>query len=200
VLKEGDKAPDLTLDDDAGGKVSLSSLWSADKTLVLYFYPKDDTPGCTREACAFSTPGARAKLEKAGAVVVGVSRDKVATHAKFKGKYKLKVPLLADPERAAHEAYGAWGEKTMYGKKVLGAIRCTFVIRGGKILKVFPSVKVDGHVDQVLATLGSGTEAAPAKTKTTAKAAAAAPKTKKAAPKAKKTTHGSPRRGKTRRS
>ena len=176
MLKEGDKAPDFSLDSDSGKKVSLKDF--AGKTLVLYFYPKDDTPGCTREAQAFEA--AKAKFAKAGAAVVGVSRDSVASHCKFRDKYGLSFPLLADPDRKVHEAYGAWGEKVMYGKKVLGAIRSTFVIQGGKIVKAFPTVKVDGHSDAVLAVIAGGAATAPAKKK------AAAPAKKKAAPAAKK--------------
>ena len=149
MLEEGTKAPNFKLETDDGKTVSLADY--KDKTLVLYFYPKDDTPGCTREAQAFSK--AKAKLEKAGAVVLGVSRDSTERHGKFRAKYKLTVPLASDPDRKAHEAYGAWGMKTMYGKKVEGAIRSTFLIKKGKVVKVWPSVKVDGHVDQVLEAL-----------------------------------------------
>jgi peroxiredoxin Q/BCP len=165
VLKEGDKAPDFTLDSDSGKRVSLKDFGK--KTLVLYFYPKDDTPGCTREAQAFEK--ARTKIEKAGAAVVGVSRDSVERHCRFKDKYDLAFPLLSDPEHEVHEAYGAWGEKTMYGKKVLGAIRSTFVIKDGKIAQAFPSVKVDGHADAVLAVLAGAPTTAKAKPKPKAK-------------------------------
>jgi peroxiredoxin Q/BCP len=181
MLEAGDKAPDFSLESDDGTKVSLRDF--AGKTLVLYFYPKDDTPGCTREAQAFTA--ARSKIEKAGGVVVGVSRDTTARHCVFRDKYGLKIPLLSDPDRKVHEAYGAWGEKTMYGKKVLGAIRSTFLIKDGRVLKVFGSVKVDGHADQVLAALGGGGAATPKK-----KAAAAAKPKKKAAPKKKLSPSG----------
>jgi peroxiredoxin Q/BCP len=152
MLKEGDKAPDFKLENDDGETVSLRDF--AGKTLVLYFYPKDDTPGCTREAQAFTK--ARAKIDKAGGAVVGVSRDSTERHCKFKDKYGLAIPLLSDPDRKVHEAYGAWGTKTMYGKKVEGVIRSTFLVKKGKILKVWPSVKVDGHVEQVLEALQDG--------------------------------------------
>jgi peroxiredoxin Q/BCP len=176
VLKEGDRAPNFDLESDAGERVSLKDF--AGKALVLYFYPKDDTPGCTREAQAFTALAPR--FAKAGAAVVGVSRDTVSAHCKFRDKYKLAVPLLSDPDRKVHEAYGAWGEKTMYGKKVEGAIRCTFLIKDGKIARVWPSVKVDGHAEKVLEALGDAKPAA----KAPAKKAAAKPKaTPKSAPK-----------------
>ena len=127
MLKEGDKAPAFTLDSDSGKKVSLADF--AGKKLVLYFYPKDDTPGCTREAIAFS--GAREAFEKLGATVVGVSKDSVASHCKFRDKHSLSIALASDPDLAVHKAFGAFGEKTMYGKKVEGVIRSTFVIDGG---------------------------------------------------------------------
>jgi peroxiredoxin Q/BCP len=195
MLKEGDKAPAFELESDAGGKVKLSDF--AGKTLVLYFYPKDNTPGCTREAIGFS--GAADRIAAAGARVVGVSKDSVKSHGSFRDKYDLAIPLLSDPDLAVHRAYGAWGEKTMYGKKVQGTIRSTFIVGpSGVVTKVFPSVKVDIHVDQVLAVLGAGgggaaKKAAPAKKAATTSAApkkpAAAKKTavKKSAP-AKKPT------------
>jgi peroxiredoxin Q/BCP len=159
VLKEGDKAPDFSLESDAGTRVSLADF--AGKTLVLYFYPKDSTPGCTRESQAFTA--ARARFAKAGAAIVGVSRDSVASHCRFRDKYALGVPLLSDPDHAVHAAYGAWGDKVMYGKKVTGAIRSTFVIRDGKVVRVFPNVKVDGHADAVLAAITHGDSIAPPK-------------------------------------
>jgi peroxiredoxin Q/BCP len=147
MVKEGAKAPSFTLESTEGGEVSLKDL--AGKTVVLYFYPKDDTPGCTREACAFRD--SQAAIKKAGAVVLGVSPDSLASHEKFRGKYKLNFPLLADPDKAVAKKYGAFGEKVMYGKKVTGMIRSTFVIDGaGVVRKVFPRVKVDGHADKVL--------------------------------------------------
>lgn len=150
MIKEGDKAPNFSLESDAGKRVSLSDF--AGKTLVLYFYPKDDTPGCTRQAQAFTA--ARWAIDKAGGAVVGVSKDTVASHCKFKDKYDLQFPLLSDPDLKVHKAYGAYGEKSMYGKKVLGTIRTTFLIKNGKVTRVFPSVKVDGHADAILAALG----------------------------------------------
>jgi len=152
MLKEGDKAPAFKLPSVEGGDVGLKDF--AGKTVVLYFYPKDDTPGCTREACAFRD--SQAALKKAGAVVLGVSPDSVESHQKFRGKYKLNFPLLADADKSVAKKYGAWGEKVMYGKKVTGMIRSTFVIdRDGVVRKVFPRVKVDGHADKVLEVVSS---------------------------------------------
>ncbi len=166
MIDTGTKAPDFTLDSDDGKKRSLRDF--AGKTLVLYFYPKDDTPGCTREAQAFSA--LRAAIAKAGGEVVGVSKDSVASHCKFRDKYGLSIPLLSDPDLSLHKAFGAYGEKTMYGKKVTGVIRSTFVVRDGKVVRVFPNVKVDGHADQVLAFLKGGDVAgAAARVKTAAK-------------------------------
>jgi peroxiredoxin Q/BCP len=122
--------------------------------VVLYFYPKDDTPGCTREACAFRD--ARAAYEAAGAKVIGVSPDSPASHKKFAAKYELPFTLVADPEKTACQSYGVWKEKNMYGKKSMGVERTTFIIDGaGIVRKVFPRVKVDGHSDQVLDVLKS---------------------------------------------
>jgi peroxiredoxin Q/BCP len=147
MIKEGKAAPDFTLASSEGEDVQLSGLRG--KTVVLYFYPKDDTPGCTREACAFRD--AQARLKKAGAVVLGVSADSLAAHDKFRAKYKLNFPLLSDPDKAVAKKFGAWGEKVLYGKKTVGMIRSTFVIDGeGIVRKVFPKVKVDGHADKVL--------------------------------------------------
>ncbi len=182
MLKEGDRAPAFDLESDAGKKVKLSDF--AGRKLVLYFYPRDNTPGCTREAIGFSA--AAPQIRAAGAAVAGVSRDSVKSHCSFRDKYELKIPLLADPDLAVHRAYGAWGEKTMYGKKVEGTLRSTFVIGGdGTIVKVFPSVKVDGHVDQVLAVLGAGGAPAPKKSaaKPAKKTAPAKPAKKTAAKK-----------------
>lgn len=184
MLKEGDKAPAFALESDAGKTVTLDDFKG--RTLVLYFYPRDNTPGCTREAIAFSE--ALARFTAAGASVAGVSRDTVKSHCSFRDKYSLKVPLLSDPDLAVHKAYGAFGEKTMYGKKVEGTIRSTFVINGeGKVVKVYPSVKVDGHADAVLAAIGAAGGAAPAAKKAAPAAKKAAePAAKKAAPAAKK--------------
>lgn len=159
MLQQGDKAPAFALESDAGKTVKLDDFRG--RTLVLYFYPRDNTPGCTRESIAFSEAADR--FAAAGATVVGVSRDTVKSHVSFRDKYSLRIPLLSDPDLAVHRAFGAWGEKTMYGKKVEGTIRSTFVIDGeGTIVKAFPSVKVDGHVDQVLTALGAAEAAAPA--------------------------------------
>jgi peroxiredoxin Q/BCP len=149
-IEEGVKAPDFTLVTHEGTKLKLSSLRGA--PVVLYFYPKDDTPGCTREACGFRD--AKAKLARLGAVVLGVSRDGPEAHAKFRTKHKLPFTLLCDPDHAVAEKYGAWREKTLYGKKSMGIVRSTFVIdAAGRVAKVFRAVKPDGHADQVLAAL-----------------------------------------------
>ena len=143
----GDKAPAFSLEDQSGKTVKLTDFKG--KTVVLYFYPKDDTPGCTREACAFRDE--HSALKKAGAVVLGVSPDSGPSHAKFAGKYNLPFPLLADTDHAISEKYGAWGEKSLYGRKFMGITRSTFLIdASGKVARVWPKVKVDGHVDQVL--------------------------------------------------
>ena len=133
------------------------------KWVVLYFYPKDHTPGCTREAIAFE--GAAGALKKRGAVVLGVSRDSVATHCSFKAKQRLHFPLLSDPTSEVHKLYGAYGDKLMYGRKVTGALRTTAVIRpDGKLGRLFTSVKVDGHADAVLAAIDAAeTPAKPAR-------------------------------------
>jgi peroxiredoxin Q/BCP len=150
MLEEGQKAPSFTLQSGDGGAVSLQDYRG--QPVVLYFYPKDDTPGCTREACAFRD--SQAKIKKTGAVVLGVSPDSVASHQRFGGKYKLSFPLLSDPDKQVAEKFGAWGEKTLYGKKVVGMIRSTFIIDGaGVVRKVFPRVRVDGHAEQVLEAL-----------------------------------------------
>lgn len=149
-LKVGDKAPAFTLESDEGEKVSLKDLKG--KTVVLYFYPKDDTPGCTQEACDFRD--ARPKLSRKGVVVLGVSKDTVEKHQRFKKKHGINFPLLADVDGEACEAYGVWQKKTLYGRKFMGIVRMTFVIGpDGKIAKVFPKVKVAGHVDEILAEL-----------------------------------------------
>ena len=150
MVKEGKAAPEFKLPSSEGGEVSLKGLKG--KTVVLYFYPKDDTPGCTREACAFRD--AQAKIKKTGAVVYGVSPDSLASHEKFRAKYKLNFPLLADPDKVVAKKFGAFGEKVLYGKRVVGMIRSTFIIDGdGIVRKIFPGVKVDGHAERVLETL-----------------------------------------------
>jgi thioredoxin-dependent peroxiredoxin len=149
-IEAGAKAPDFTLVTHEGTKLKLSSLKG--QAVVLYFYPKDDTPGCTKEACGFRD--AKARLAKAGAVVLGVSPDGPESHAKFRTKYKLPFTLLCDPDHKVAEKYGAWREKNMYGKKSLGIARSTFLIDAdGRVAKVFKAVKPDVHADQVLAAL-----------------------------------------------
>ena len=157
MLKEGVKAPAFNLDSDTGRKVSLKDFVGS--PLVVYFYPKDSTPGCTREAQAFTA--AAPALKKLGAHVVAISKDSVKSHCSFRDKYALTIPLLSDPDLVAHKAFGAYGEKMMYGKKIMGTIRSTFVVApDGKIARVFPSVKVDGHAEAVLEVLrGLGDEA-----------------------------------------
>jgi peroxiredoxin Q/BCP len=153
--KVGSPAPRFTLPSDAGKDVSLGDFKG--KWVVLYFYPKDHTPGCTREAIAFE--GAAAGLKKRGAVVLGVSRDSVASHCSFKEKQGLHFPLLSDPTAAVHKLYGAFGDKMMYGKKVTGAIRTTAVIQpDGTLAKLFSNVKVDGHSDAVLKAIDEASQ------------------------------------------
>jgi peroxiredoxin Q/BCP len=150
MLAEGEKAPDFDLESDAGDRVRSKDFRG--KWLVVYFYPKDSTPGCTREAQAFSA--AKKKFDKLGATVVGISKDSVKSHGNFRDKYDLTIPLLSDPDLTVHNAFGAYGEKVMYGKKILGTLRSTFLISPkGKIARVFPKVKVDGHADAVLEAL-----------------------------------------------
>jgi len=150
MLKSGSKAPQFTLESDAGETVSLKDF--AGKKVVLYFYPRDSTPGCTREACSFTEN--ISALKKAGAVVLGVSADSVASHQKFKSKYKLAFPLLSDPKKEVIEKYGVWQEKSLYGKKMMGIVRTTFIIdEKGNIVHIFPKVKVDGHTEEVLKKL-----------------------------------------------
>jgi peroxiredoxin Q/BCP len=150
MLKAGDKAPDIRLRTDSGEEFQLSALEG--KRVVLYFYPRADTPGCTTEACEFRD-GIQAFAKK-GVAVVGVSPDKPAAQAKFKQKYDLPFTLLADEEKAAAQAYGVWQEKNMYGKKTMGIVRSTFVIGAdGKIEKVYAKVKAQGHAAEVLGSL-----------------------------------------------
>jgi thioredoxin-dependent peroxiredoxin len=182
MLKAGDKAPDFTLPADDGSSVSLSSLKGG--YAVVYFYPRDDTPGCTVEAKDFSA--ALGRFQKAGATVLGISKDSIASHTKFKGKYGLKLKLLSDAGLEAHRAYGAWGEKSMYGKKVEGVIRSTFLVGpDGKVKRAWPSVKVAGHVDAVLGEL-TGDGAAKKTTATATKKSAVAKKPAAKKPAAKK--------------
>jgi thioredoxin-dependent peroxiredoxin len=149
-LKEGDKAPAFTVATNGGGKISLADYLG--KNVILYFYPKDDTPGCTKEACAFRDYFA--DFKKAGAVIFGVSPDSVKSHDKFVEKFKLPFTLLADEDKKIVEAYGVWGEKSFMGKKYLGVYRVTFLIGPeGKIKKIWPQVKPEDHVAEVLAAL-----------------------------------------------
>jgi len=149
-MKVGQKAPDFSVKDDTGKPTKLSDLKG--KKIVLYFYPKDDTPGCTKEACNFRD-GISA-IKKLGAVVLGVSADSVESHRKFKNKFDLNFPLLADTDKEIIEAYGVWKEKSMYGRKYMGIERTTFIIgKDGKITHIFPKVKVAEHADEVLEAL-----------------------------------------------
>lgn len=150
MVEVGKKAPAFKLASSDGSTVSLKDFEG--KRVVLYFYPKDATPGCTLEAQGFRD--AQKDLAKRGAVVLGVSKDSVASHCKFRDKHELNFTLLSDPDGKTIEAYGAWGEKNMYGKKMMGIIRSTVIIGAdGKVAAVFPKVKVDGHVAKVLAAL-----------------------------------------------
>jgi thioredoxin-dependent peroxiredoxin len=150
--KAGDRAPAFNLPTDDGSTVSLAGLKG--KKVVLYFYPKDDTSGCTTQACEFRDSWHT--VQAAGAVVLGVSPDGVGSHAKFKRKFELPFPLLADEDHAVAEAYGVWGEKSMYGRKYMGILRTTFVIdEAGRISHVFEKVKPKGHAAEVLAVLGA---------------------------------------------
>ena len=150
MLKEGDKAPDITLATDSGEKLALSSFRG--KKVVLYFYPRANTPGCTVEACEFRDHAG--KFAKKNAVIVGISPDATKPQANFKTKYELPFTLLCDVDKAAANAYGVWKEKSMYGKKVMGIERSTFLIgEDGAILKIFSKVKAQGHAEQVLAAL-----------------------------------------------
>lgn len=152
MVTEGQEAPDFTLSDQHGNEVSLAALRG--RPVVLYFYPKDNTPGCTKEACNFRD--ARAQYEAAGAVVLGVSPDSIESHRKFAEKYALPFTLLADPDFKVCQAYGVWSEKSMFGRTFLGVQRTTFLIdREGKVARVFPRVKVAGHAEAVLAALGA---------------------------------------------
>jgi thioredoxin-dependent peroxiredoxin len=151
MVEVGKRAPAFTLQSADGSKVSLADFKG--KRVVLYFYPKDNTPGCTLQAQDFQK--ALPTFKKRNAVVLGVSRDSLASHCKFRDKFGLAFPLLSDPDHEVLEAYGAWGEKNLYGKKTVGTIRTTVLVdEQGKISRVFPSVKVKGHVEAVLEALG----------------------------------------------
>ena len=147
VLTVGDIAPEFILPGDGGSTIALSSYRG--KKVVLYFYPKDDTSGCTKEAIEFN--GLKAEFEKANTVIIGMSPDSAKSHDKFKTKYDLTFPIAADEDKAALEAYGVWVEKSMYGRKYMGVERTTVLIgTEGHILAIWPKVKVDGHAAEVL--------------------------------------------------
>ncbi len=153
ALEAGSIAPDFTLPRDGGGTVSLKEFRG--KTVILYFYPKDDTPGCTTEAIGFSEQSEA--FAKTGAVVIGISKDSAQKHDKFKAKYDLKVVLAADEALDTIKAYGVWVEKNMYGRKYMGIERATYLINAdGKIAKMWRKVRVKGHVEEVLAVTQSG--------------------------------------------
>ena len=150
LLKPGQQAPEIALQSDEGRQVKLTDFRG--KKVVLYFYPKDDTSGCTKEACAFRDSAS--EIQRRGAVVLGVSADSAASHRRFKEKFRLSFPLLCDEDRTVVKTYGIWKEKSLYGRTYMGIERTTFIIdERGRIAKVFPKVKVDGHVDEVLAAL-----------------------------------------------
>jgi peroxiredoxin Q/BCP len=150
MLTAGVKAPGFSLSADDGTTVTLAGLKG--RAVVLYFYPKDDTTGCTKEACGFRDSWV--DVQKAGAVVLGVSPDDVASHQKFKRKYTLPFPLLADTDHGVATTYGVWGEKSMYGKRYMGILRTTFIIDAqGRIARVFEKVKPEGHAAEVLTAL-----------------------------------------------
>jgi len=168
-LQEGAAAPNFTLAADQGPPVSLAALKGA--PVVVYFYPRDDTPGCTREACAFRDRSS--ELKKHGATVLGISTDDVKSHGKFRDKFSLNFPLLADVDHRTAEAFGAWREKNMYGKKSMGVQRSTFLIdSAGIVRKVWRKVNVDGHDAEVLAALDALKADSPAAKPTMKKAAA----------------------------
>jgi len=149
-LAAGQSAPDFTLPNDEGQLVSLADFRG--KKVVLYFYPEDDTPGCTKEACSFRD--GLSAVHHRSAVVLGISADSVDAHMKFKQKYHLNFPLLSDVDKTVCKAYGVWQEKSMFGRKYWGIVRATFIIdEAGQIAKIFPRVKVDHHLEEVLASL-----------------------------------------------
>ena len=152
TLDVGDKAPDFSAPTDGGGTASLKALKG--KNVILYFYAKDDTPGCTTEACGFRD--AVVDFSKVGAEIIGASKDSVARHDKFKAKHNIGVQLAADTEKAAAQAYGVWVSKSMYGHKYMGVERSTFLVDAkGKIFRIWRKVKVPGHVEEVYVTIQS---------------------------------------------
>lgn len=152
MLTEGDKAPDFDLATDGGGRISLSALKGG--VAVIFFYPKDDTSGCTKEAIAFT--GLKGEFEAAGATIIGISPDSAASHDRFKAKHDLEVTLGADPDKTVLNDYGVWVEKSMYGRKYMGVERSTFVIDSdGNIAKVWRKVRVPGHAEKVLEAVKS---------------------------------------------
>ena len=151
MLKEGDAAPDFTLRDRSGEEVTLSELRG--ETVVVYFYPRADTPGCTTQACGIRDRGA--DYAAAGARVIGISPDEVGAIDKFAAKHELEFTLLADPDHAVAEAYGAWGDKSMYGKKYMGVLRSTYIVGAdGRVARIFPKVQPKKHDGLVLKALG----------------------------------------------
>ena len=151
MLKIGDKAPDFKLNDKNGTIISLSDF--AGKKIIIYFYPKDNTPGCTRQACAYATRNS--EFEQKGIVVIAISKDSVESHKKFADKYSLPFILLSDPDLEVINAYGVWKEKTMYGKKTFGVVRTTFIIdENGYIEHIMPKVKPDTNAEEILSLIG----------------------------------------------
>lgn len=151
MIQEGTKAPDFTLEDKSGNKISLSDFLG--KKVILYFYPKDNTPGCTRQACAFAA--SYEAFKQKDIAVIGISKDSVASHQRFAEKHGLPFILLSDPDGVAVEAYGVWKEKTMFGKTALGIVRTTFIIdENGTVEKVMPKVKPDTNASDILEYLG----------------------------------------------
>jgi peroxiredoxin Q/BCP len=149
-LKPGDTAPEFSLPDQDGNEVSLSSFRG--RKVVVYFYPKDDTPGCTKEACQFNDN--LKAFDRSGVTVVGISPDGAESHRAFRAKYGIGFPLLSDPDHSVMERYGAWGAKTMYGKQTTGVIRSTFLVdEQGKVERAWYNVKADGHAEKVLAEI-----------------------------------------------
>ena len=152
MIEEGKPAPDFRLVADDGREVSLKDFRG--KKVVLYFYPRDDTPGCTIEACAFRDT--LPDLSSKGAIVVGISRDDTESHVKFKARFHLAFPLLSDPDTKVHRSYGAWGKKVLYGKETEGVIRSTVLIdEKGRVVKHWPRVRAEGHAAEVVAALAS---------------------------------------------